>query len=109
MLGLIGPHNNIVSSYGLALLNGTPTSLLSFESTDALQQFQMFNSKGSTLQTVISFVHGIAKGMSHLHKTGILHNPIVPVNVCLKYETVTVTLLHSDTARFLNFFSWKLR
>ena len=66
---MIGPHNNIVSSYGLALLNGTPTSLLSFESTDTLKQFLMFNSKGLTLRTVISFVHGIAKAISHLHKT----------------------------------------
>lgn len=86
ILKLVGDHENILKCYGISVVNQIPALVLSFESCLNLKQFLSRN-RNLRLETVKNIITGVGKGIDHIHDAGILHNMLLPENICLKYST----------------------
>lgn len=85
ILYLVGDHPNIVQAHGVTLFQGEPSLVLSFESDINLKNmFQKFK----TIQFLLGkkIVIGLIDALAHLQDKEIIHNMILPENVCLKYN-----------------------
>ena len=85
ILSLVGTHPNVVQAHGLAWFQGNPSLVMSFESDINLKcMFQKFK----TFQFVLAkkIIIGVISALAYLQEKEIIHNMIVPENICLKYN-----------------------
>ena len=85
ILSLVGYHNNVVYCHGIALVDSAAAIVLSYESDATLDKYLKRNPsiKIDFIQRILS---GASEGILHIHRKGVLHNQVIPQNICLRYK-----------------------
>ena len=86
ILTYIGFHDNVVSCYGISMINSNPSLVLSYESNMTLHDYLKQNQVPTT-ECIIRVLSSLSGGVLHLHRKGVIHNQIVAANICLRYQT----------------------
>uniref|UniRef100_A0A7M5WLP5 Protein kinase domain-containing protein n=2 Tax=Clytia hemisphaerica TaxID=252671 RepID=A0A7M5WLP5_9CNID len=113
ILSLVGRHPNIVYGSGMTWYKSNPCLVLSYESDLTLRNFHKI--RDANLVIIKSIIIGLTKAIAFLQDKRILHNMIVPENICLKYNgkiyiPVLVGFSHAirrDSARTLTLYQQK--
>lgn len=86
ILSLVGPHSNIVNIHGVTWFKNEPSLVMSFESDITLKyMLQKFRSRPQ-IHFIKAIVNGITAAISFLQEKKVVHNMLIPENICLRYN-----------------------
>lgn len=92
VLGIISSHPNVISSHGIVALKEENALVMNYEDGETLHALLKRNNILRPLM-VKQVLLGLSEGVKHMHDSGILHNCIVPENICVSLETSLPVLL----------------
>jgi len=93
IIKLVGKHENILDLYGISMNRNLPYLTMAYESASNLEE--SLKSHKSNLSSLIikHILSGLCKGVSHIHSKDIIHNNLMPENICLKSNSHFVPVI----------------
>ena len=86
ILCLLKSHRNIVFSHGIGFVEAVPSLILCFESNATLKL--LLKKRELIDHNIIrAILEGLCDDVVYIHQKGILHNQIIPENICLRYNS----------------------
>ena len=79
-------HENILSVYGVSVVEGVPVIVQQFVDGQSLQQ-RLQQSEPLPLPLCIDYARQIAKGLATAHTAGVIHRDLKPANILLQENT----------------------
>jgi serine/threonine protein kinase len=75
------PHPNVVQVFGISRDGPHPVLILEYCDGGSLDSLLYDTSYSLSLAQQLEIIHGVAKGMLHLHKSNIIHRDLAARNV----------------------------